>query len=76
MNCEKACVSDGGDDKPCGGGEDTGVLWRIWLGRPSGGVTVPSLHTSVTVDSRWVKGDGNWALLLFRGVLCDRDDIR
>jgi hypothetical protein len=34
-----------------------GVTWRIWLGRPSGGVAVCSLY-SVAVDSWFVRGEG------------------
>ncbi len=46
MNWENGwvgCVSNGGDDKPGFGGDETGVRCRIWLGRPSGGETVASL---------------------------------
>lgn len=37
---------------------------------------VPSLYSSVGVVSWCVRGEGNWALLLFRGVVCNCDEMR
>lgn len=59
MNCEKGCVSFGGDDTCDALGEleewTTATGGSIWLG----GVAVPSLKSSVAVDALWVRGDGN-----------------
>ncbi len=81
MNWDKGCVSDGGEEVGRRRGEEMGVTWRIWLGRPSGGVAVCSLKVSVAVDSWLVRGDGRYWFLrgvcwssfwTWEEILCDR----
>jgi hypothetical protein len=55
-------VSFGGDDRPPGARGlirfAERVLWSLerWLG----GVMVPSLNSSVALESLWVTGEGRW----------------
>ena len=49
-------------------GLEGGVLCLIWLGLPSGGVTVPSFDLVVDVDGPRVIGEGRCEFLI--GVPC------
>lgn len=64
VNCEKGCVSWGGDDRllapPVRGGLRRPPRWDCSPEPLLGGVTVPSLNSSVAVESALcVTGDGS-----------------
>ena len=68
-------MSEGGDERPPGPrGLRTGADWEISLTRSVGGVTVPSLNSSVAVESLWVSGEGRWPS--FRWVWASLEDDR